>query len=222
MSRNAWLGLAQLIVVLLVGTLLPAWSLRYWEAWVYVVLFAASVAAITVYLQRHDPALLQRRLAAGPAAERRRLQQLVQVITSVAFLGILVVASFDHRLGWSHVPRWLVLVGDGLVLLGLAIVFATFRANTYASATIELVKDQRVIDTGPYALVRHPMYAGALVMLLGTPLGLGSFWGLLVLLPMLAALIWRLLDEERMLNRDLPGYSAYRSRVRARLIPGVW
>lgn len=222
MFRRAWLGLTQFVVIMLLCLLLPAWSLRYWGAWVYIFLFAASAAAITVYLQRHDPALLQRRLAAGPTAERSRPQQLIQAIASLAFLGLMVVPGFDHRLGWSHVPRWLVVVGDGLVLLGFAIIFATFQANTYASATIETVKDQRVIETGPYAVVRHPMYAGALVMLFGTPLGLGSFWGLLVLLPMLAALVGRLLDEERVLSRELPGYVGYRSRVRARLVPGVW
>src|SRR5262245_31531579 len=115
---------------MLICLLLPAWSLRYWEAWVYVVVFGGSAAVITVYLQRHDPVLLQRRVTAGPAAEKSRLQRLIQAIASLAFLGILVVPAFDHRLGWSTVPGWLVAVGDALVLLGFAIVFTTFRANT--------------------------------------------------------------------------------------------
>jgi protein-S-isoprenylcysteine O-methyltransferase Ste14 len=222
LSLKAWFGLVQLIVTILLCLLLPAWSLHYWEAWVYVALFAGSSVVITVYLQRYDPALLQRRVAVGPTAEKSGLQRLIQAIASVAFLGILVVPAFDHRLGWSAVPRWLVTVGEGLVLLGFAIVFATFRANTYASVTIETAKDQRVIDSGPYAVVRHPMYAGALVLLLGTPLALRSYWGLLVLLPMMAAIVWRLLDEERLLSRSLPGYTEYQARVRFRLIPGLW
>jgi len=219
---KAWFGFVQLIAAMLICLLLPAWSLRYWEAWVYVVVFGGSAAVITVYLQRHDPVLLQRRVTAGPAAEKSRLQRLIQAIASLAFLGILVVPAFDHRLGWSTVPGWLVAVGDALVLLGFAIVFTTFRANTYASATIETARDQRVIDSGPYAVVRHPMYGGALVLLGGTPLALASYWGLLAWLPMTVAIVWRLLDEERILSRDLAGYRVYQSRVRFHLVPGIW
>lgn len=219
---KAWLGLIQLVAAMLLCLLLPAWSLRYWQAWLYVGVFGGSAAAITIYLQRQDPELLERRVTAGPAAEKARTQQIIQTVASLAFVGILVVPGVDHRLHWSAVPTWLVILGNGLVLVGFAVVFATFRENSYASATIDTVKGQRVIATGPYAVVRHPMYAGALVLLAGTPLALGSYWGLVVLLPILVALVWRLSDEERLLTRDLPGYAAYKAQVRYRLMPGLW
>lgn len=222
LTRQAWIGLAQLGAVLLVCLFLPAWTVRYWQAWVFLALFMGSAAAITWYLQRHDPALLQRRLAAGPGAEKERRQQVIQGVASVAFLGTLVVPGFDHRYGWSAVPLALVIAGELLVVLGFWIVLLTFRANSYTSATIEAADGQPVISTGPYAVVRHPMYAGALLMLLGTPLALASLWGLACFAVMVAVIVWRLLEEERFLVRDLPGYDAYRNRVRYRLVPSLW
>jgi protein-S-isoprenylcysteine O-methyltransferase Ste14 len=188
---------------------------------VFLVLFAGSASAITWYLQRNDPELLRRRLAAGPRAEKERRQQIIQVLASSAFIGLLVVPGFDHRFGWSVVPLALVAAGDLLVVL-FWVVFLTFRENSYASAIIETAEGQPVISTGPYAIVRHPMYAGALLMLLGTPLALASLWALVCFAVMLAVIVWRLLEEERLLSRDLPGYDAYRSRVRYRLVPLLW
>jgi protein-S-isoprenylcysteine O-methyltransferase Ste14 len=171
---------------------------------------------------RRDPKLLERRVQAGPLAEPRPRQRLIQRLASCAFLAILAVPALDHRLGWSHVPWLAVVTGDVLVGLGFLLVFLVFKENSYASAVIEVGAEQKVIDTGPYARVRHPMYAGALVLLAGVPLALGSFWGLLVLPPFTAVIVWRLLDEEVFMLQQLPGYAAYRSKTRYRLIPFVW
>ena len=143
-------------------------------------------------------------------------------IVSLGFIGLLVVPALDHRVGWSQMPPYLALAGDGLVVFGWLAIYFVFRENSFTSATVELAPDQRVISTGPYARVRHPMYAGALVMLLGIPMALGSWWGVLVVAVILPALIWRLLDEEKFLARNLPGYVDYQEKVRYRLITGLW
>jgi protein-S-isoprenylcysteine O-methyltransferase Ste14 len=135
---------------------------------------------------------------------------------------LLVVPGLDHRFSWSDVPPAAAIAGDLLMLLGWIGIFFVFRENSFTSSTIELAADQRVISTGPYAIVRHPMYATALVMLLGIPISLGSWWGVLVVIAILPALIWRLLDEERFLADHLSGYVAYQGRVRYRLVPGIW
>ncbi len=150
------------------------------------------------------------------------MQQVIQSVASLAFLGVFVVAGLDRRYGWSHVPLAAVIAGDALVLLGLGIVALVFRANTYTSATIDVAGSQHVVSTGPYAIVRHPMYAGACLMMLGAPLALGSWATAPTVIPLYVAIAWRLLDEERVLVRDLDGYAAYRTHVRYRLVPFVW
>jgi protein-S-isoprenylcysteine O-methyltransferase Ste14 len=141
---------------------------------------------------------------------------------SLAFIGLLIVPALDRRFASSQMPSAMALAGDVIFLLGWVAIFFVFRENSFASATVELALDQRVISTGPYALVRHPMYAGGLVMLLGIPIALGSWWGLLVIVAMIPALIWRLIDEERFLARNLPGYAEYQRKLRYRLIPMIW
>jgi len=219
---NAWRGLAQFLVALALCLMLPAWSLRYREAWVYVVVFGSCCVAITLYLQRHDLALLQRRLAAGPAAEREPRQQVIQLLASVAFLALFVLSALDHRFRWTTLPLATVIAGEALVMLGFLVIFFTFRENSYAAGNITTAEGQHVVSSGPYAIVRHPMYAGALIMLLGTPLALGSLWGLVAFGALVVVIVLRLLDEERLLVRDLGGYEAYRGQVRYRLVPFVW
>jgi protein-S-isoprenylcysteine O-methyltransferase Ste14 len=214
--------LAQFLLAMMLLLFLPAWSIHFWQAWLYIMLFGISVSAITGWLQRHDPELLRRRLAAGPKAEKDPRQKQIQKIASLAFISLFIVSGLDHRFYWSAVPAGLVVLGDLLVVLGLWIVFLIFRENSYTSAVIETTAGQPVVSTGPYAVVRHPMYAGALLMLLGTPLALGSWWGLVPFLILLLSIIWRLLDEERFLARGLPGYDAYRAKVRHRLVPYTW
>jgi protein-S-isoprenylcysteine O-methyltransferase Ste14 len=222
LETRAFLGLGALAAVVGVLVFAVAGTLRYAEAWVFLGLFFGSSLAITLFLMRRDPALLERRVKAGPVAEQRPSQRKIQQLASGAFLAILAVPALDHRLAWSRVPLPAVVAGDVLVALGFVAVFLVFRANSYASAVVEVGAEQKVIDTGPYAVVRHPMYAGALVLLAGTPLALGSFWGLLALVPFTAVIAWRLLDEEALLVQQLPGYEAYREKTRYRLIPFVW
>jgi protein-S-isoprenylcysteine O-methyltransferase Ste14 len=212
----------QLIAALGILLFVPAWTLDYWQAWVYLFIFAASSALITIYLWRKDPQLLRRRVEAGPAAEREKNQRLIQLLASVAFLGAMVLPALDHRFGWSAVPLTAVIVGDVLTALGFFIVFLVFKENTFTAATIVVAPGQAVISTGPYALVRHPMYSGALLMLLGTPLALGSWWGLLMFIPMILIIAWRARDEERFLLKNLSGYDAYRRSIRHRLVPFLW
>jgi len=222
LTAKAMAGLANLTVVLGLALFAPAGTLRFAEGWVFLALFFGAALAITVYLTRKDPALLERRTHAGPIAEKETSQKVIQGLASVAFLSTIVVPALDHRFQWSHAPLPAVIAGDALVVAGFLIVFLVFRENTYTSSVIEVVSEQRVIDTGPYAVVRHPMYAGALLLLAGIPLALGSLVGLLTFPPFVAIIVWRLLDEERFLVGHLPSYAAYQEKTRDRLIPHVW
>jgi protein-S-isoprenylcysteine O-methyltransferase Ste14 len=222
LSRRAFAATAKFLVVLALLIFLPAGSIRYWQGWLFWINFAVCCFAFTPYFLKHDPALLERRLRAGPAAEREPLQKRLQALARICLGAIFVVSALDYRMGWSSVPTSVVVLGNVLVAIGFWLTFWVFRANSFASSTIELSAGQSVIDTGPYALVRHPMYAAALLLFCGVPLALGSWWGLLVLLPLVAVLVVRLLDEEVFLARNLPGYTEYCGKVRYRLLPGVW
>jgi len=215
-------GLAILFLVMASLLFLPARTFAYWQAWVFLAVYFFASIAISLYLITSDPALLARRMSGGPFAEKEPAQRVIMSITSLAFVGLLVLPAIDHRLRWSELSPGAALAGDVLVLLGWLGIFFVFRENSFSSATIELASDQRVISTGPYAWMRHPMYAAALVMLLGIPIALGSSWGVLIVVAMLPVLIWRLLDEEKFLVTNLPGYAEYQRRVRYRLLPPIW
>jgi protein-S-isoprenylcysteine O-methyltransferase Ste14 len=199
-----------------------AGSLGFWRGWLLIGVFAGASGLITAWLWVHDKALLERRVKAGPTSEDDPIQRRIQSLAGVAFLGALLVPALDHRFGWSRVPTLAALAGDGLVALGFLVVFLVFRENTFTSGTIEIAADQRVIDTGPYALVRHPMYAGALVRFVGMPIALGSWWGLIIAAGIVPVLAWRLLREETFLCQHLAGYADYRRRTRFRLAPMLW
>jgi protein-S-isoprenylcysteine O-methyltransferase Ste14 len=222
LNARAWLSLAVLAVVMGLLLFVPAGTLGYWQAWVYLALFFGLSAVITRDLMRRDPALLERRMRGGPTAEKRPLQRFLMLGASIGFIGLLVVPALDFRFRWSEVPNGVVLLGDALFVLGFGFIGRVYRENTFTSATIEVSEGQRVISTGPYAVVRHPMYASGLLYVLATPLALGSYWGLLAVAFMLPFLLWRLLDEEQVLARGLPGYTDYQRRVRYRLVPYLW
>ncbi len=222
LTRRAFIALVLLLMVFAVLLFVPAGTLDYWQAWMFLAVYFAASFAITLYLVKKDPKLLARRMSGGPFAEKQAAQKIIMSLTSLGFIGLLIVPALDHRFAWSHVPPHAALTGDLLVALGFLAVFFVFRANSFSSATIELASDQKVISTGPYAWVRHPMYAGGLILLVGMPVALGSWWGLLVVAAIVPALIWRLIDEERFLSRDLPGYVEYQHKVRYRLIPLIW
>ncbi len=206
LNIRAFGGLLFLLLVMAALLFIPAWTLDYWQAWTFLAAYFASSLAITLYLIRNDPKLLERRMRGGPSAEKETSQKIIMFLASLGFIGLIVLPALDYRFAWSHMPPYVALAGDVLVVLGWLAIFLVFKENTFTCATIELAPNQKVISTGPYALVRHPMYAGALVMLLGIPIALGSWWGLLIIVAMMPALIWRLIDEERFLARNLPGY----------------
>jgi len=222
LTARAWLSLAATALVMALLVFLPAGTLHYWQAWLHLAVFFAASVVVTLDLAAHDPALLARRLRGGPTAETRPAQRIIMVFASLGFVSLLVVSGFDRRFGWSAVPVAVVVAGNALTVVGFALVDRVYRANPYSSATIEIALDQHVVTTGPYAIVRHPMYASALLYLVGMPLALGSWWGLVGLAIMLPFLIWRLFDEERFLAGALPGYREYEQRVRHRLLPGIW
>jgi protein-S-isoprenylcysteine O-methyltransferase Ste14 len=222
LNAKAWISLAALAVVMGLLLFVPAWSLSYWQAWVFLAVFMGNSILITIYLMEHDPSLLQRRMKGGPTAEGRPVQRFIMLWASIGFISLLVVPAVDFHFKWSAVPVGVVVLGNLLVVVGFYFIFLVYRENPFSSATIEIAEGQRVISTGPYALVRHPMYASALLYLIGIPLAPGSYWGLLGLAIMMPFLVWRLLDEERFLAKILSGYEEYQKRVRDRLIPFLW
>lgn len=214
----------QVIFVLFLAVLLfaPAGTLHDWRAWLFLFVFVGSSVALGVYFSATDPALIQRRMRAGPRAEREPVQKVIISIVLLGFFLLVLVPGFDRHWHWSDVPTWLVLLAEAGIITSFAIFFAVMKQNSYAAATVQVEADQPVISTGLYGVVRHPMYAGALLMTICTPLALGSYWSLLLVVVLVPALAWRLIDEERYLARHLPGYRDYCLRTRSRLVPGVW
>ncbi|HEX5006266.1 MAG TPA: isoprenylcysteine carboxylmethyltransferase family protein [Hyphomonadaceae bacterium] len=220
--RRSYLGLAQFMVFLAVVLFASAWTLSWWQAWVFWAVFGAACFVITLALLRSDPALVERRLRAGPTAEREASQKLIQTGTVLVLAATFLTPALDHRFGWSSVPPAVSVAGNVMVIVGFWMIYRVFRANSFASSTVEVSSDQTVISTGPYGIVRHPMYSASLLLFAGIPLALGSWWGLIPASLIIPLLVARLLAEEEFLVRSLAGYSDYRKRVRWRLLPLIW
>jgi len=216
------LGFASLMLVMALALFIPAGSLGYWQAWVYLAVFAISTILITAYLVKFDRTLLESRVKAGPVAETQKSQQVIQSLASLLFIGLFIVPGLDFRFGWSHVPTIISLISDGLAAFGFYIIFLVFRENSYTSAIIEVSDEQKVITTGPYSIVRHPMYAGAGLLVLFTPLALGSCIAMPLPVLLMSVIALRLLEEETYLFVNLSGYEEYRQKVRYHLIPFIW
>jgi protein-S-isoprenylcysteine O-methyltransferase Ste14 len=219
---RAFAGFGFLFAVVATVFFGSAGSLHDARAWAMLATFFGASALITAWLWFRDKALLERRVKAGPGSEPDPAQNVVQALASLSFLATFAVPGLDARFGWSHVPLAVSLAGDSMIALGFAIVFLTFRENTFTAGTIEIAEGQHVIDSGPYAVVRHPMYAGALILIAGIPLALGSWWGLAPAALLVPVIVWRLIREEAFLAANLAGYGDYRGRVRYRLAPVVW
>ena len=219
---RALAGLVFLFAVIVSVLLGSAGTLHGVRTCVMLAVFFGSATLITVWLWFRDKALLERRVKAGPGSEADPMQNVVQGLAGLAFLGTFAVAGLDRRFGWFEAPLAVSLAGDGMIAIGFLIVFLTFRENTFTASTIEIAEGQRVIDTGPYAIVRHPMYAGALVMIAGIPPALGSWSGLIPAALLVPIIIWRLMREEAFLAANLAGYCDYQDHVRYRLAPAIW
>ena len=215
-------GFAFLLLVLALVLFISAGSLSFWQAWVYLTVFALCTLLITAYLIQYDQNLLASRVKAGPVAEPQKRQQLIQSLASLFFIGLFIVSGLDYRFHWSDVPPVVSLISDGLVVLGFLIVFLVFRENSYTRATIEVSQEQQLITSGPYRVVRHPMYAGASLLLIFSPLALGSWVALPLSIGLILVVVFRLLEEEKFLLTHLSGYEAYCQQVRYHLIPFIW
>jgi protein-S-isoprenylcysteine O-methyltransferase Ste14 len=216
--------MASLFGIVFLGVLLflPAGTLNYWQAWVFIAVFVVTTTSPNMYLALRRPEVFRRRVAAGPTAEGRPAQKFASIGYFVACVCLGVVSALDYRFGWSSVPTAVVLLGIALVAIGLGIAMLVVLQNSYAASNVRVESNQTVVSTGMYRFVRHPMYFGALIMMTGTPLALGSYWGLVVLVPALLVLVVRILDEEKLLRQELTGYSEYTEKVHARLLPYVW
>lgn len=211
------------VIVLGVLLFLPVWTLNYWQAWVFIIVFMTSVSFIGIYLSIKDPKLLERRKNIGPKAEKKILQKIIMSFAIIINIVLLVFCAVDHRFGWPSVSPYISIVGDALVAFGLLINLIVFKENSYGASNIQTFEGQKVVSTGPYALVRNPMYMGVLVMLIGVPFALGSWLGIgFIVFLVIPGLILRILDEEKTLKEELSGYKEYMQKVRYRLIPHIW
>ena len=206
-------------LVLCLAFFLPARTLKYWEAWGYIaIIFICATGTITYFL-KHDPDLLQRRMR---TREKVREQKLLIKLGWLLFLPIFLVPGFDYYYGWSDIQVPVIIVGDFFVLAGYLIVIRVFRENSYTSRIVEVDPGQKVISTGPYSIVRHPMYSGILLMYGFTPLALGSYWALAGSGILIVIIILRILSEEKFLSGNLEGYKEYMTKTRYRLVPRIW
>jgi len=216
--RSSVLGTLALVVLIFV----PAGTLYYWQGWAYVATFVICSGAYTLYLAKYDPALLKRRTEAGISHEKEFTQKVVMTFLFTESISLVVLSALDIRLGWSNVPWTICVFGDALVAFSFYLFYLVSKVNTYAAANVRVEEGQKVVSTGMYGFVRHPMYFAALLLLIGTPLALGS-WLTLILVPFsLPILIARILNEEKVLVRELPGYTDYQTKVTTRLIPFIW
>lgn len=198
---------------------IPAGSIQYWNAWLFIGILFIPILFVGIYLVIRDPELLDKRLN---SQEKENKQKKVVVFTSITFLSGFILAGLDYRFGWSTVPLFLVLLSSILVLVGYILFFMVIRQNRYASRVVEVQENQKVIDTGFYGVVRHPMYSAAILMFLFTPLVLGSFIALIPFLIFPFQMNTRIKNEEEVLEKGLDGYVEYKKRVKYRVIPFIW
>jgi len=206
-------------IVICLLLFLPAGTFDFWQVYVYVGLILILVVGATSYFLKHDPELVERRLR---SREKQDTQKAVILGMTAIVILMYVIPGLDRRFGWSDVPTVVVLLADFLVAVGYLFIAFVMKTNSYASRIVEVEEGQQVIKTGPYAVVRHPMYTGAVFMYLASPVALGSWWGMVPAITMPFVLIPRILNEEKVLRDELTGYSEYCTEVRWRLLPYVW
>jgi protein-S-isoprenylcysteine O-methyltransferase Ste14 len=222
---SLWAQVAGMFVVFALGLFLPAGTLDWWPGWVFLGMFSAFTVSISIWLLKHDPGLMQERLNGFKQERRASWDNLILILAAVLWFTWLIVMPIDAvRFHWSHIPLWLQVVGAALLLCSFYIFFLTYRENPYLSGAVRIQEDrgQKVISTGAYAIVRHPMYAGVLILVVGTDLLLGSWYGLIPGLTLVMVVAWRAVLEENLLRQELSGYTGYMARVKYRMIPHVW
>jgi len=219
--KSIWQGVSGLaFFVALIYFSAGTW--QYWQGWLFLAVFALSTTGFTVYMALYDMPLLERRLDAGPWKEKEKSQKIIVSLIILSFFVFIVLSILDYRHGLSPVPAWTSVLGDAIIAFSFLFIFWVLRVNSFAASNISVAPGQKVVSSGPYAYVRHPMYAGAIWLFVGIPLALGSWWTIALIIPLSPVLLWRLLDEEKFLTRNLPGYEEYKNKVRYRLIPFVW
>ena len=214
-----WLQLAIGIGLLGLAIFLSAGTITYWQAWIYLVVVSVSSVLLVLYTIK-DPVLLEGRTKL--AAEQRLIQRVIVLLMAVPIIAAFIIPGLDHRFGWSSVPSWLSIGGDLFIAVSLWLVYLVFKENSFGAATVEVIKDQKVISTGPYAVVRNPMYSCAAIFFVAMAFALGSYWDLIPAVLIMLGFVWRLSDEENLLAQSLPGYKEYRAKVRWHLIPGIF
>jgi protein-S-isoprenylcysteine O-methyltransferase Ste14 len=216
-----WLRVVVTLVLMGFVLFLAAGTFNYWQAWIFLGVVAVSSGLLTLTMTR-NPVLLENRSTFGPAAEKRITQKIIVLCAGIPSFATFIVPPLDRRFGWSDMPFGLAIAGDVMMLAGMWMVSRVFEANTFGSATVQIANDQKVISTGPYAIVRNPMYASGAIYVIGVPLALGSWWGLIAATLTILGLVWRLFDEEKFLAKNLPGYTEYCAKVHWHLIPGFF
>lgn len=201
---------------------IPAWTLHYWQAWLYLAVSMTSTMAVMIDLMLHDRALLERRLNAGPTAEKESSQRNIIRVGALVFAALLILSGLEFHLGNTDLGITGMAAGNVLIVLCHAIIWRVYRENTFASATVRVENAQHLVSSGPYSIIRHPMYLGAVLGLAGTPLALNSTWAAAPVAALILLIVWRIQDEERVLAAQLLGYVEYMGHVRYRLIPLVW
>lgn len=209
-----------IIIAIILGLILflPAGSIMYWEAWIFWFETFALTIFYTAYFLKKDPKLLERR---NQIKEKEPQPGFMRVFSFLYMIGYLI-PGFDYRFHWSVVPVWTIIAADVMIFFGYVLIFFVFKENSYASTIIQVEKEQQVITTGPYAMVRHPMYTAVLLISLFTPLALDSYWALITFILIIPMFVYRMINEEKLLLRDLPGYKDYCAKTRYRLIPLIW
>ena len=207
------------LLVLAVLVFLPAGTFHYWQAYVYIAVLLCPMVLVVGYFFKKDPRFLERRMR---IKEKETTQKKIVSVSFLFFIAGYLIPGLDHRFGWSDIPAGIVLMADVLVMAGYLFIFAVFKVNRYASRVIQVDKDQTVITTGPYRIIRHPMYLGSIVLFMSTPVALGSYWGVLPFIAVPVSMVFRILNEEKVLSEQLSGYKEYCSIVRFRLLPYIW
>jgi protein-S-isoprenylcysteine O-methyltransferase Ste14 len=220
-KAKMWFMLAITTVIIGLALFISAGTENYWQAWVYLGVVVVTGILITLYTVK-DPILLESRTKVGPTAEQRPMQKIILWCMALPWIALFIIPGLDHRFGWSSVPSWISIAGNLLIVLSMWLVYRVFKVNSFGSATVEVTNKQKVISTGPYAIVRNPMYSIAVVYCIAMSLALGSCWALIPSVLVALGFIWRLFDEEKMLAKDLPGYTEYQAKVRWHLIPGIF